>query len=56
MSELNHNGQQKNLMQRFMSDLRELFDLVCEELRLTIFFVCIVICLLRYYVYFFYVN
>ena len=57
MSELNHNGQQKNLMQRFMSDLRELFGLVCEELRLTIFFVCIVICLLRYYVYiFFYVN
>ena len=32
MSELNHNGQQKNLMQRFMSDLRELFGLVCEEL------------------------
>ena len=44
-------------MQRFMSDLRELFDLVCKELRLTIFFfVCIVICLLRYYVYIFYVT
>ena len=28
----------KNLMQRFMSDHRELFGLVCEELRLTIFF------------------
>ena len=54
MSELDHNGQQKSLMQRFMSDLRELFDLVCKELRLTIFFfVCIVICLLRYYVYIF---
>ena len=46
----------KSLMQRFMSDLRELFGLVWKELRLTIFFVCIVICLLRYYVYFFYVN
>ena len=55
MSELDHNGQQKSLMQRFMSDLRELFGLVCEELRLTIFFVvCIVICLLRYYVYIFF--
>ncbi len=38
MSELDHNGQQKSLMQRFMSDIRELFDLVCKELRLTIFF------------------
>jgi len=38
MSELDHNGQQKSLMQRFMSELRELFDHVCKELRLTIFF------------------
>ena len=52
MSEFNHNGQQKNLMQIFMSDLRELFGLV-KNYDSPFFFVCIVICLLRYYVYVF---
>ena len=47
----------KSLMQRFMSDHRELFSLVCRITTHHFFFVCIVICLLRYYVYiFFYVN
>ena len=52
MSEFDHNGQQENLMQIFMSDLRELFGLV-KNYDSPFFFVCIVICLLRYYVYIF---
>ena len=57
MSELDHNGQQKNLMQRFMSELRELFDLVCKELRLPIFFlfVLLFVCCAIMFI-FFYVN
>ena len=43
----------KNLMQRFMSDHRELFGLV-KNYDSPFFFVCIVICLLRYYVYIFF--
>ena len=50
MSEFDHNGQQENLMQIFMSDLRELFGLV-KNYDSPFFVVCIVICLLRYYVY-----
>ena len=42
----------KNLMQIFMSDHRELFGLV-KNYDSPFFFVCIVICLLRYYVYIF---
>ena len=53
MSEFNHNGQQENLMQIFMSDHRELFGLV-KNYDSPFFFVCIVICLLRYYVYIFF--
>ena len=53
MSEFDHNGQQENLMQIFMSDLRELFGLV-KNYDSPFFFVCIVICLLRYYVYIFF--
>ena len=56
MSEFNHNGQQENLMQIFMSDHRELFGLVKRITTHHFLFVCIVICLLRYYVYIFYVN
>ena len=55
MSEFNHNGQQENLMQIFMSDHRELFWFV-KNYDSPFLFVCIVICLLRYYVYIFYVN
>jgi len=55
MSEFNHNGQQESLMQIFMSYHRELFGLV-KNYDSPFFFVCIVICLLRYYVYIFYVN
>ena len=55
MSEFNHNGQQESLMQIFMSDHRELFGFV-KNYDSPFFFVCIVICLLRYYVYIFYVN
>jgi len=57
MSELDHNGQQKSLMQRFMSELRELFDHVCKELRLTIFFlfVLLFVCCAIMFI-FFYVN
>ena len=55
MSEFDHNGQQESLMQIFMSDHRELFGLV-KNYDSPFFFVCIVICLLRYYVYIFYVT
>ncbi len=44
----------KNLMQRFMSDLGELFDLVCRIATHHFVFVCIAICLLRCYVYIFF--
>ena len=44
-----------NLMQIFMSDHRELFGFV-KDYDSPFFFVCIVICLLRYYVYIFYVT
>ena len=53
MSEFDRNGQQENLMQRFMSDHRELFWSCVKNYDSPFFFVCIVICLLRYYVYFF---
>ena len=53
MSEFNHNGQQESLMQIFMSDHRELFGFV-KNYDSPFFFVCIVICLLRYYVYIFF--
>jgi len=55
MSEFNHNGRQESLMQIFMSDHRELFGFV-KNYDSPFFFVLFVICLLRYYVYIFYVT